>query len=83
MKTLDDVKEFKTFPKLADGNKATHLMLVLAHEDKYGNLYITFRDNKQIFLQFDFDIDAIVENMIYNLEDNNYYIYDEYYDIAK
>ena len=80
MKRLDGVREFKKIPK-----NWWHMKKVTAYEDTIGSLIVRFGNGKEIFIQFDYDIDmdTICDNMAYVEEANSYYIHDEYYDIAK
>ena len=77
MKQLDDVKEFDRQPK-----NWGHMSRVSVNEDRMGSLTITFEDQKEIFAQFEADIDEFIDSLAYILEEDSYYILDEYHSIA-
>jgi len=78
LRSLEDAKVFKRKPKNWE-----HMLPVEAYEDSVGNLIIRFDDDKEIFAQIDYDIDAFMDNLVYVEDMDSYYILDEYRDIAR
>lgn len=74
MKTFDDIKEVQEQP-------LDCFMPVEVDENSMGHITVEFEDGKSIYFQVDYDIDAVIDSIV--LYGNQYYIYDDYYDVAE